>query len=257
MLTTFPLESPAYEALSYTWGDTKPTETILINSEEFKVTDNLESALFSLRKESEPVIIWIDAVSIDQSDADEKSWQVAQMGDVYRQATQVLVWLGIALDDSGLAMDAIAMISPCAVKVSETYKDDLEHIAQKCLESHPSKLENLDKYSPERLYQRLIGNLDQNWQFPLSAMAALIRRPWWRRTWVLQELVLARHVMFFCGKKQVEENHFMGAWSALALLERTIYRILYVTMEEVSDYELSFPEAMRDDSAREILRYRR
>jgi hypothetical protein len=250
-------DHPTYEALSYTWGSTTPTNTILIDSSEFRVTPNLESALYKIRRDSEPVIIWIDAVCIAQNDADEKSWQVGQMGDVYRQPTQVLVWLGPSSDDSDSAMDTIALIGPYAAKVLVTHDEDLEIIAPKCLESRGSKLDDLNEYSPERLYQRLLGVGDQNWQFPLVAMAALIRRPWWRRTWVLQELILAKQITFLCGDKEVKEDHWMGAWFALALLERTIYLKLYVTMEDVSDYELRYPKAMLDNSARNMLRYRR
>lgn len=39
-------------------------------------------------------MLWIDAVCIDQTDHREKSRQVAQMGDIYRDAERVLVWLG-------------------------------------------------------------------------------------------------------------------------------------------------------------------
>jgi hypothetical protein len=203
------------------------------------------------------VIIWIDAVCIAQNDADEKSWQVGQMGDVYRQATQVLIWLGPSSDDSDSAMDAIALIGPYAAKVSETHNEDLEIIAQKCLESRGSKLDDLNEYSPGWLYRRLLGVGDQNWQFPIVAMAALIRRPWWRRTWVLQELVLAKQITFLCGDKEVKEHHWMGACFALDLLETTILLKVFATMEDESDYELRFSTALLNDYARKITRYRR
>ncbi|KAI4926776.1 hypothetical protein J4E85_007071 [Alternaria conjuncta] len=37
---------------------------------------------------------WIDALCINQSDDVEKSLQVQRMGDIYKNAKEVLVWLG-------------------------------------------------------------------------------------------------------------------------------------------------------------------
>lgn len=39
-------------------------------------------------------ILWIDAICINQSDDDEKSHQVAMMGDIYGKAATGLLWLG-------------------------------------------------------------------------------------------------------------------------------------------------------------------
>jgi hypothetical protein len=48
--------------------------------------------------------IWIDAISINQDDEEEKAVQVSRMGDIYRTAHQVLAWLGPAEQNSDLAM---------------------------------------------------------------------------------------------------------------------------------------------------------
>lgn len=41
------------------------------------------------------LFIWIDAICIDQSDSTEKATQVPLMSEIYRQALQVNVWLGV------------------------------------------------------------------------------------------------------------------------------------------------------------------
>jgi hypothetical protein len=38
--------------------------------------------------------VWIEAICINQADDQEKSHQVAMMGDVYENASNVLIWLG-------------------------------------------------------------------------------------------------------------------------------------------------------------------
>jgi hypothetical protein len=47
-----------------------------------------------IRREGEPVIIWADALCINQSDDGEKTSQVGLMRDIYRDAKEVIAWLG-------------------------------------------------------------------------------------------------------------------------------------------------------------------
>jgi hypothetical protein len=50
--------------------------------------------------------MWIDAVCIDQGNNEEKTQQVGIMKEIYRCATQVLIWLGkeAEADRAGFAM---------------------------------------------------------------------------------------------------------------------------------------------------------
>ena len=98
-----------FEALSYVWGDPNVTSPILIDGKPFQVTANLHSALQYLRPQEKPRTLWIDALCIDQGNDVEKSTQVQLMGDIYRQASRVLAWLGAAEDDSDLVMDFLAL----------------------------------------------------------------------------------------------------------------------------------------------------
>lgn len=56
-------EIPRYRALSYVWGlKTRDSPHILVEGHRHKVTFNLEYALRCLRDESEPVMLWVDAI---------------------------------------------------------------------------------------------------------------------------------------------------------------------------------------------------
>ncbi|KAL8760735.1 MAG: hypothetical protein Q9184_003093 [Pyrenodesmia sp. 2 TL-2023] len=95
---------PAYEELSYTWGDATVRRMIYVNRLPFQVTRNLDVALRYLRQRDEPRVLWIDAVCIDQSNLAEKTHQVGMMGNIYRNAARVLVWLGESDKDIRKAM---------------------------------------------------------------------------------------------------------------------------------------------------------
>lgn len=95
---------PIYEALSYTWGEAKEMHIIFVNNQPFPVTPNLFVALKYLREAEESRILWIDAICIDQNSLLEKTHQVGMMRDIYRGASQVLVWLGESDKDIRKAM---------------------------------------------------------------------------------------------------------------------------------------------------------
>jgi hypothetical protein len=40
------------------------------------------------------ILLWVDALCIDQNAVSEKSQQVSLMADIFRQADNVVVWLG-------------------------------------------------------------------------------------------------------------------------------------------------------------------
>jgi hypothetical protein len=46
---------------------------------------------------------------------------------------------------------------------------------------------------------------------PLKAIARLTCRPWWYRVWVLQELLLAKNVSFFCVFSSISFANFAEA----------------------------------------------
>jgi hypothetical protein len=97
-------EKPQYEALSYTWGDPNDLKDIIIDGLEMKVRVNLYSALRDLRTEK-PRVLWADAICIDQSNFQERTYQVGLMDYIYTRASCVLVWLGEFHQSSGRVVD--------------------------------------------------------------------------------------------------------------------------------------------------------
>ncbi|KIY02723.1 uncharacterized protein Z520_01188 [Fonsecaea multimorphosa CBS 102226] len=102
-LVVVDIESPLcseYECISYTWGDETSPNSINVDGNEVPLRLNLEQALRRFRSATKSRLLWVDAISIRQDDADEKAQQVTMIGDVFQNATRVLAWLGEHADSS-------------------------------------------------------------------------------------------------------------------------------------------------------------
>jgi hypothetical protein len=175
-MKTFPMDSlPEYEALSYTWGCLADTEKIEINGRHFRVTRNLRLALQHLRRKNEVRILWVDAICINQMDYDEKSEQVGKMDKIYRQASNVCIWLGDSSNESDMAMSFLHKV------LDLNLFDDLVRTANK--------------------------ETSKQWQ----ALISLMSRPWFTRRWVVQEIALASAATLHCGNKMIKWTDFADA----------------------------------------------
>jgi hypothetical protein len=87
------LDKPEYEAISYCWGDANLRTHIRLNGSLVDVPASSASAIRRMRLPDRDRRIWIDAVCINQDDLEERSQQVAMMGDIYGNTKRTLVWL--------------------------------------------------------------------------------------------------------------------------------------------------------------------
>jgi hypothetical protein len=174
--------SVKYEALSYVWGDPDDTKEIKICGEPFYATLNLESALRYLRYRDRERIIWVDAICINQADHSERSCQVLQMGRIYQQAEEVLVWLGLGSTEWSLAIDAIKLLS----------SDENIH------------------WLPPPYYGSVEARDLERFPAYLMPLQEILCSPWWRRVWILQEAVLARKLTFVCGSGLISGDSLLG-----------------------------------------------
>ncbi|KAF2195641.1 hypothetical protein K469DRAFT_545346, partial [Zopfia rhizophila CBS 207.26] len=82
----------SYHALSYCWGSSKDQHVIICDNCFVLVRKNLYDALAQLSTQNHPAI-WVDSLCINQDDNEEKSHQVGLMGEIYKTAEQVILWL--------------------------------------------------------------------------------------------------------------------------------------------------------------------
>jgi len=149
-----------YDALSYTWGGGLQSKPIICDRRRLWVTPTLSEALYRFRHPDKVVTLWIDQICICQARVKERNQQVQMMGDIFKNARKVIVWLGEDYDDSRAGMQLAKQ---------------LLHIAQYAQVSgiEPSDLETHGL--PRQGHKR--------WR----ALAAALRRPWFWRTWVVSK----------------------------------------------------------------------
>ncbi|KAI0457055.1 heterokaryon incompatibility protein-domain-containing protein [Xylaria acuta] len=99
-----------YEAISYTWGDTKEQTIIQVDGRPIRISQKVLEILHALRYDWEPRMLWIDLICINQCHTTEKSHQVTMVRHTYYRASSVILWLD-PLPDTAVAIDLLVEIS--------------------------------------------------------------------------------------------------------------------------------------------------
>ncbi|KAK3361345.1 heterokaryon incompatibility protein-domain-containing protein [Lasiosphaeria ovina] len=101
-----------YEAVSYAWGDPDFSEELPIEDSSYlRITPTVKAMLCQFRHKSKTRRLWIDAVCLNQADDGEKAAQIPLMGDIYRQAAKVRIWLGSADPSTPHAIAALHSVA--------------------------------------------------------------------------------------------------------------------------------------------------
>lgn len=136
-----------YTAISYAWGPPVAEHAILLNGREHLVATNLWHLLNTWRRHSNPFRIrtkekrgqyalsrweklypdqypnrmsrdswlWIDALSIDQNNMQERSHQVKSMSRIFGGADEVVVWLGPASTETDRGRVSLKVLAKAAL----------------------------------------------------------------------------------------------------------------------------------------------
>ncbi|KAJ4292436.1 protein phosphatase regulator [Kalmusia sp. IMI 367209] len=163
---------PAYVALSYAWGRKERYDDIELNGIRFPVGSNLWRFLHYMRLRNRYIALWIDAICINQSKVLERNHQVQMMRQIYSNAQSVSVWLGEADNScySDIAMEYLA--------ARKTFGDPSFKFGK--------------FWSPRQA----------------KGVLALCERNYWRRIWIVQEIMLAKEATIYCGSKNISWHIF-------------------------------------------------
>ncbi|KAF2442105.1 heterokaryon incompatibility protein [Karstenula rhodostoma CBS 690.94] len=177
----------AFETLSYTWGAPKRVASLSFRNEPgvIGLTQNLSQALPHLARTSDTRYIWIDQLCINQNDQQERSHEVSIMDQIYKAASRVIIWLGPA-DESSIAikewvgeLNSLLTSRDDASRTIPTREDYNPSVRMLVVRSTWLDPQTDTKFAPAA--RRFWG------------------RPWFRRGWVVQELLLSPVVLFLAG----------------------------------------------------------
>ena len=175
-----------YNTVSYTWGEAIFSHHIICDdgTSLLKVTAHVDSMLRYLRKSHRSVLLWIDAICLNQEDNNEKAIQVQLMDEIYRYARKTHIWLGDG-DDA----DAVAVFQfiQCGLIQKDPPRD-------------PEDIYRTRGYSDN---PRLLSILSRA---PFSSVEKLLRLPWFQRRWVIQEAVLSFDSTIHWGARRTSWN---------------------------------------------------
>lgn len=154
-----------YAALSYTWGRGPDVDRIFVSDRNMQIRKNLWRFLCQARMfiPNRFDWLWIDAICINQSDNRERMHQVEVMAKIFQAASSVIVWLGPAYGGSEVALDFFN-----------------------------SKRARESVRNPPNIHLGRVASI---------SIASLCHRPYWRRLWILQEIVFARRIWLMCGDR--------------------------------------------------------
>ncbi|KAK3690549.1 heterokaryon incompatibility protein-domain-containing protein, partial [Podospora appendiculata] len=205
-----------YEALSYVWGSTDSKESVFVDpsrsanvlvstspqdqevqTRSLGIGKNLASALRHLRHLDTERTLWIDAIAVNQDDHHEREQQVQRMADIYRFAHRVVVWLGVEGQASKLALSTLKHL---ANEIVTDFHGGYPFKSPTAVESDWSSHRNFALPYSQDIWQ---------------ALDNLIRRDWFSRLWVWQEIKLAEEAIFHCGHDQIPRLAFHQAMLTL------------------------------------------
>lgn len=222
-----------YVALSYTWGGAPGEKEITLNGESFPVTANLYLALWHLRDAKDDSLdtklFWIDAISINQGDIQEKEVQIPRMAEIYSRATSVTIWLGV---ESHFEHATYERLFDYARSVSRRAHSAAE---QGSLEDFTKSLS-------------LKEELGDHYISLTQALLFLASEPWFERVWVTQEVVLARRdPICYYGNSRIQLSD-LGTFGTIVSRSdfHAFYRFVYYRIGQYSQLRNKFHYA-RDE----------
>jgi len=127
--------------------------------------------------------LWIDQISIDQKNTNEKNEQVIRMDRVFQRAYKVIAWVGPEEGDSRVAMETI-----------RSWPEAEPHSF--CMQPDGIPPDGVPDGGPAvhafQIYPQV------------QSVINFFQREYWYRAWVIQELVLARRIVIHCGTHKVQ-----------------------------------------------------
>lgn len=168
----------AYQAVSYVWAQYQKCAEITIDGWPVELMPHLSGMLRIVRgtTEKSQATLWIDSLSINQANPDERSQQIMLMPTIFQSATDVIVYLD-SDQDLRQSVDEFKKLQAelsCSSKPAQ--RQDASGRMVVCVVYDPAPRLDHDR---------------------LRRVLVLFEHSHWRRSWIVSELVLASKLTIF------------------------------------------------------------
>ncbi|KAJ4303532.1 hypothetical protein N0V90_002428 [Kalmusia sp. IMI 367209] len=214
---------PTYKALSYVWNEQVPVEDSVTTDNFLKSSNNqgLYMALKQLSEDGNELVIWVDALCINQKDDEEKASQVAMMATIYQSAEEVIAWLGT---ESKKITRALSIVEAWA-NFATSNCDELTKLEASLLDPAEAAVvfSEFVQHVTEKIPQVLMDSKIEG-TGPTS-LQALGHMTYWTRAWIFQELAFASKARIQNGFKWIPLATLMDAMRVWLLVGRAQHRV--------------------------------
>lgn len=168
--------------------------------------------------------MWIDCLSINQDDLEEKAIQVDQMTTIYERSQQTIVWLGegnmqfekLMADFEHIGSEAVALdllsLDRDDMSSWPAFKDSPS--GGKTAAAKTKIMEGVDQaVTMLRQKKRLV--LQEH--AAIAVFARFTYLEWFSRVWIVQELCVPPKVLFKYGERLMDYETFLAAFLVLNL----------------------------------------
>ncbi|KAF2812279.1 uncharacterized protein BDZ99DRAFT_518138 [Mytilinidion resinicola] len=236
-----PYRSPGtYRALSYVWGTNTRTSELMTPDGILRITLSLNKALRGLRHKVKAIMLWVDAICINQKDNKEKAQQIRLLPNIFQSAAATYAFI-----EGGKGSDkAIEMQMQVRAKAELDERSKNEACPADGVESEIGN-DSGSETDPEEGMEtnnKMISNVwpsTDGWPADLprvpaswkgeptppldnpiwTSIAAVFTLSWFRRVWIIQEIVAAQNVKIVCGKWIIDWNEL---YLAMEIVDRQV-----------------------------------
>ncbi|KAF4955434.1 hypothetical protein FGADI_4544 [Fusarium gaditjirri] len=177
-----------FEAVSYQWSEGNGRKAHMrLGGENTSINAYLRGILLHLRLEQHLRVVWADALCINQSDHAERLQQVSIMQRIYSQAFRVIGFVGKDYTHAKMCLNAIKAVTSAWFKFRKSFGQ-----------------EDSSSLTPGNIYGCVMNEAS------MGRIVQVFQRGYWKRLWVVQELVSSRRAIIRWGDAEI-------SWTLLGL----------------------------------------
>ncbi|CAH0046527.1 unnamed protein product [Clonostachys solani] len=180
-------EAISYYAVSYVWGDPEQRRFKIYTPDGvLRVQKSIHQVLKRLRNPSESVILWADAICINQQNNQEKANQLQLLPRIFQNSESTLAVIGQDIENES----AIEKLTEFSKRRKASRK-----ITQDSREEPPNYFS---------LWEDCDLQQNDEYESIMRHVSTIFSHPWFERAWIVQEAVASARVTLICGKYAVD-----------------------------------------------------